>query len=146
MSFLSSNLNVEEFKIIQLNIQSISSKLDGLGVLVEEIDLDMISLVEHWCDMDSVSVVSISGYVRVDYFCHVQRQHAGSMIFTKAGLQVKKLFVSDFSIEIHMEMCDIVASVDNACLGIISIYRPCTGNLGFFFEKLFCALRSVLIK
>lgn len=127
---------------MQLNVQSISNKLENLEILFEEKNPDVISVVEHWCNKDSIGAMVIPGYIQADCFCRSYREHGGSMLLCKAGLKFKNLLLSEFSEEMHIEICGIEVSFRNARLGILSIYRPCNGDIDLFFDKLHYALQA----
>lgn len=127
-------------RLLQLNVQCISNKVDIIELLLAEKNPDIVSVAEHWCSSESVKMMSIPGYFQADYYCRANRAHGGTMIYVKSGLQVKNLCVSKFSVELECEMCGIVTTAGDCKLGIISVYRPCSGNFVIFLERLSCAL------
>ncbi|XP_045477990.1 uncharacterized protein LOC123683137 [Harmonia axyridis] len=112
---------------MQLNVQCLSNKLNSLEVLLEEKHPDVLSVSEHWCKEDGVTSMVLPGYTLADYFCRSSREHGGSLLYTRNGLEVKRLKVSEFSVEMHVEICGIVVTVGDASFSVLSVYRPCTG-------------------
>lgn len=44
----------------------------------------------------------------------------------------------------HVEICATEISIENNRVAILSVYRPCSGNVNIFFDALFSALQSCL--
>lgn len=134
--------SITKFKIMQVNIQSIANKLDNLEVFLTQEYPDVISMVEHWCSGETIDLMKLPGYQQADFFCRSMKEHGGTVLYVRSNIQVKKLPVSGFSEELHFEVSGIKVLFHNMKLGIISIYRPPTGNINIFFEKLTAVLYS----
>lgn len=125
--------SIREFKIMQVNIQSIANKLDNPEVFLTQEYPDLISMVEHWCSGETIDLMKLPGYQQADFFCRSMKEHGGTVLYVRSNIQVKKLQVSGFSEELHFEASGIKVLFHNLKLGIISIYRPPTGNTIIFF-------------
>lgn len=126
----------EKFRLLQLNVQCISNKLDRLELLLVEQDPIIVSVVEHWCNSDNVKTMMIPGFFLADYYCRPHRAHGGSMIYVRNGVKTKKLCVSAFSEEMHCEISGTIVETDNQQIGILSVYRPCSGSVDVFLDRL----------
>ncbi|KAJ8910634.1 hypothetical protein NQ315_012502 [Exocentrus adspersus] len=78
-------------KILQLNVQCISNKLDCLEVLLLEEAPDVFTVVEHWCDERRMEVTSFPGFERVAYSCRINHLHGGTATYVRHGHQVQAL-------------------------------------------------------
>lgn len=114
--------------------------MDILELFVHEKKPDIISVVEHWCCSENVETMTIPGYFQAAYYCRPNREHGGSMIYVKAGHQVKSLCVSQFSEELECEICGIIVIAHNIRIGIVSVYRPGSGNVENFLERISLSL------
>lgn len=112
------------------------NKIDSISVLLEAMNPDVISVVEHWCSDESLSVVVLPGYDRAASFCRSKREHGGSAIFTRIGLVPRDLQVTKMSEEMECESCAVKINIGQNHFTIISVYRPPSGNLEIFLEKL----------
>lgn len=128
--------NSEKLGILHLNVQCLSNKLDNLELLLSERNPEIVSVVEHWCTCESVKTMTVPGYVQADHYCRPNRIHGGSMIYVRAGVRVKNLCVSGFSEEMECEISGTIVMTGKVKLGILSVYRPCSGNFEIFLERL----------
>lgn len=133
---LSTNTSRKKFKILQLNVQCISNKLDALEVLFSEHQPDIVSISEHWCSPESVLTMNIPGYQRLDFYCRPNRAHGGSMVYVRSELKVEKLRVSQFSEEMQFEVCGVKMHTHEMRFIVLSVYRPCSGDFELFLDRI----------
>lgn len=57
--------DVGDLKLMQLNVQCISNKMDILELLLEDCNPHVVSVVEHWCSGESVTSMMFPGYNRL---------------------------------------------------------------------------------
>lgn len=74
----------------------------------------------------------IPGYILADDYCRPNLIHGVSMIYIKAGV----LRVSAFSDEMECDVSGVILMDGSVKLGILSIYRPCSGDFETFLETL----------
>lgn len=103
--------------------------------MVEE-NPDVVSIAEHWCNIENIGMMSIPGYIQPASFCRPTRKHGGTMIFVKNDLQVKTLDISAFSEEMQCEVCGIKLLIHGLRVGVISVYRRPSGDIVNFLDKL----------
>lgn len=126
----------ENLRLLQLNVQNLSNKLDILELLFSEACPDIVSVVEHWCTSDSVKTMTIAGYTLTDYYCRPQREHGGSLIYVRNDVLVRNLSVSVFSDEMNFEVSGTIVMANDIRVGIISVYRPGSGDFEVFLDRL----------
>lgn len=114
--------------------------MENMELLLAEHEPDIVSVVEHWCDQENVKTMTIPGYIQADSYCRPNRAHGGSMIYVKTGLQTKNLFVSRFSEEMECEISGTIVTVHNIRMSVLSVYRPCSGNVEIFLDRISLAL------
>ena len=111
-----SNLNSVQTKvnkkcglnIFYWNLQSLLNKIDIISVLLNQYDVDILCVVEHWLSADELCLIKFSGYVLVDYFCRPKNgMHGGSAIYAKNTLKAVKVECSEFSALFTFEICSI---------------------------------------
>lgn len=118
--------------------------MENLELLFADKNPDIVSVVEHWCNSDSVKSMVIPGYIQANYYCRSNRIHGGSMIYVKTGMKMKNLGVSLYSVEMDFEVCGTIVMADNIRFGIISVYRPCSGNFDVFLDSMFYTINYSL--
>lgn len=71
-------------KIVQLNAQGISNKINDIEVYVTLENPDILSVAEHWCSPHEISFMNIPGYVMAASYCRPNRQchHAVGQPYT----------------------------------------------------------------
>lgn len=72
------------FEIIQVNDHSLANKNDKSEVLLLEEKCDLISIVEHWCNIKSTDFMSIPCYRLLFKFCRTTHIHGGTLIYVKS--------------------------------------------------------------
>lgn len=129
----------EACKILQVNSQSLLSKLDRLRVLVATERPTVICIQEHWFTETNCCLLLLGGYRLADIYCRRDRTRGGSLILVKDDHRIvtKKLdFAARESVESDFECCAVQFQTDCFHCCIVSIYRSPTGSLDVFFEKL----------
>lgn len=111
------------------------NKMNMLSILFSEKSPDIVSIVEHWCDPDGMATMVIPGYKLVSYFCRTSRKHGGTAIYAKIGLRVSDLCISGLSQELESEFCAVKFVLGGVKFGVISVYRPPTGDIQVFLDK-----------
>lgn len=123
-------------RILHLNVQSIISKIDKISLLLLDKKPDIVSIAEHWCKEEGMEVVRFPGYKMVSYFCRPTREHGGSAIFARDEMEVKIIHINKFSEELVCECCAVKFKIGQHSIGVISAYRPPTGNFESFLIKM----------
>lgn len=125
-----------------MNIQSVFNKLDELDLLINDHDIDILCLSEHWLKERSLKYCNINNLVLANAFCRVNSIRGGVIIYVKSNYEFKKVeHLDKMSQELHCE----ITSVEIVTLNIIiiNIYRSPNGDIDIFFKilnKLFSKL------
>lgn len=127
----------EQYKIktLYINIQSLFNKLDELDVLINNENIDILCLSEHWVKDHSLKFCNINNFVLANAFCRVRSLRGGVIIYIKSNYEFKKVECLDkISQELHCEIASIEIVTLNSI--IINIYRSPNGDINIFFEIL----------
>lgn len=78
----------------------------------------------------------MSHYTIASYFVRRNHIHGGTIIYTKNQLQFKNIdAVNEFSCEMNIECCGIAFVFENQSYIIVCIYRPPSGDIDTFFNR-----------
>lgn len=125
----------ESFKILHVNVQSLSNKMINMEFLFEEERPHIASIVEHWCNSDKLQYLSINGYIQAASFCRETYIHGGAVIYARNDLQVKDVGISKFSVEKQFEFCGVKVTLREYSYCVISVYRVPDGDFFQFLER-----------
>lgn len=125
------------FKLLNINIQCLSNKLDFIELLSSDTDADFLCISEHWLERAQVDNLDIQGYTKISAFCRTKRtDHGGTVVFTKTRLShwCKHLqeYV-DMSREYDFE-CSAILFNKKIC--ILCLYRSQVGSFDSFIARL----------
>lgn len=133
-------------KIFHQNIQSISSKIGEIEVLIDGYleRPSVLCFTEHWCVNTEIEFAKIAGYMLASHCSRANMSHGGSCIFVENGIEYRELRdLTQLSIEGQMEC----SAVEISNVIVICIYRPSskTAKLDIFLaalSRLFDELRQ----
>lgn len=126
----------ESFKIVHVNVQSLSNKIDNLQLLFAEEYPLFASVVEHWCTSDKLKSMSVRGYILAASFCRRRYLHGGTAIYTKIGMNGIDMDISKYSIEKIFEVCGVKVILHGIKYGVISAYRVPASDYSLFIDRL----------
>lgn len=138
-----------KFKIVHVNVQCITNKINETEIFVKEHNVDILCLTEHWLLHNDIENISFPNYTLVSYFSRVSHIHGGSSIYVKNNIISTKLkLLNDLSIECQVEMSgiSICTSDMKQKIAIINIYRPPKGDVHIFLNNLAEALNTITKK
>lgn len=70
-------------KLLNLNIQCITNKINTIDLLASEINPCFLCFSEHWaCEMQ-IEHINILGYQQISNYCRQSYSHGGTVIFAK---------------------------------------------------------------
>lgn len=113
-----------------------------MDLLINDYDIDILCLSEHWVKEHSLKFCNINNLVLANAFCRVNNIRGGVIIYVNSNYEFKKVeHLDKMSQELHCE----ITSVEIVTLNImvINIYRSPNGDIDMFFEilkKLFSKL------
>lgn len=109
-------------RIMCQNIQCLSNKIDDLNVFLEDADMDIIVMCEHWLLPENYQLFALEGYELRAKFLRQNHEHGGVAIFVKNHIKTKeRLDIQALTVEFVVEFCAIEVTKCN--LLIISLYR-----------------------
>lgn len=123
-------------KIINLNVQSLTNKLEKLEILLAEENPAVVSIVEHWCHPDQISNMATPGYDLVTSYCRPTRQNGGTALYVNHKYEAQTIDVQDFNIEMQFECCAIKFNAAGHKMMVLSIYHPPSGDVNLFLTQL----------
>ena len=115
------------------NAQCLANKILPIQVILEENDVDVLLISEHWQTNENISSLSFTSYKLQSFFCRSQSTHGGVAIYCKHQLDVKYLPVSEYCLEGIFE-CACV-EIPHLRIIIVVIYRPPAGNFNLFLQQ-----------
>lgn len=124
--------------VLHQNVQSIGNSVDGLQYLMEKNEeCGFLCITEHWKTEQQLSCIGLQGFYLASSWCREENQHGGSAVYVRNGIDTKvRSDIVNLSVKFNFECAAIESKFQNRVVLIISIYRPCSGCLDLFFEKL----------
>jgi len=129
-------------KIINVNIQSLSNKVNQINLLLQNVKVQVMCLTEHWVSEENMSNINFTDYLIAASFCRKQYIHGGVLLLVNQNVPTKPLNISSYSIEKHIEICGIQLPEEKSL--IVAVYRSPVGNEDIFFETIGIVLDSLL--
>lgn len=144
------NRNNDKLRVMNLNIAGISGKIDSLSLTLVENNVDIVSIVEHWCRREELNMINLKGYTLCAQFCRIKNR-GGVCVFARTALNMTTICYKK-CIERVFEACVAVLKNKNNknCkerynLYVVSVYRTpesCVKEfikqLGVFLFDLYC--------
>ena len=133
-----------DFKIISLNCQSLSAKIDNLKMLMHNLDnqqvyIDAICLQESWLsDLSDLSLLHVEGYQLISMAKHCSA-HSGLVIYLSNKYQHEVLNIHEQSNLWDGQFIKISGMLHNRNIILGNIYRPpndINENYKTFFDEL----------
>lgn len=122
---------------MHFNIQGLTNKTDPLSILLEEHEVDIICLCEHWLRLWELKVTHIENFNLVSSYCRTDMSRGGVSVYCRNGIELKPL-VCKHCIEKHFECC--IAYVERwggrSRLYIITVYRTPDSDFRRFVDAL----------
>lgn len=124
--------------LIHQNVQSLGNSIDMIeDMLRQHNNCLFLCLSEHWKTDQQLASLGIRGYHLVAKFCRSEGRHGGVAIYLRDDMkcQVRKK-TGNLSIINEIEVVAIECSVGKCQMIIVTMYRPCDGNVQLFFQQL----------
>lgn len=139
-----SNLKVDKLVLANLNIQSITNKIDLLRVKVQNERVDILCITEHWLAAENLQSPNIDGYDIISGYCRGSTIHGGSMILLRNELHHEKINLGDMAVDFSFEASAAYIKELEAIL--LCVYRAPSSNVKDFFDRMETALQYLLNK
>lgn len=136
------NVLKENLRIMYLNIQSITNKINSIEHIIEQKDIHILCLSEHWMNSENFNCYNLTEHKLVSIFYRTTYKHGGVAIFCKNNMSAVNIpEITNLSIEITCEITAVY--IENIKLIILTIYR--TGdNLEKFIDIIEQALDYIV--
>lgn len=130
-----------KINVLHQNVQCIRNKIEALELLLDDNDIDIVCITEHWLKTFEVNAVVINNYSVSSIFCRSEFKNGGVAILHRTSnlenMSVKELsFVSKYSVEKTIEIVGAEVKIANTRIIVLTIYRSPEGNLDEFFFRL----------
>lgn len=147
-SLIDHTLSNSEFALVSFNIRSILPKIDSLELLIQESKPDLVNINETWLNSAIPDhSIPIEGYDIIRYDRKNNQRGGGLASYIKQGngaiydnIKFSDLNTSDADIELHIFSLKVRKMRK---MLILNTYRPPSGNLLAFFDKLENAFNKV---
>lgn len=133
------------FTLANINLQSLSNKIDNFTYFLNEQNIDLGCITEHWLSSDVVRRVFIENYVVASAYCHQSSRHGGAAIILRNNVSVKEVTeIKKLSSDEITEMTAVRIAERN--LTVVAIYRPPSGDFETFITIMNQALQICMEK
>ncbi|KAK9685142.1 hypothetical protein QE152_g38270 [Popillia japonica] len=113
--------------IDNINIQSLSNKIDAVEFYLNDVQPDFMLVTEHWLSKAKVDQIKFKGYTVATDFCRQRHIHGGVLILKKSSYSTERLgFLDNYCVERDIEVVGIHFRDENMIL--IAVYRSPLGN------------------
>lgn len=76
------NKQSKNYTMSHINIQSISTALNGLEIFAHKNNIDFLLITEHWQTHEQLAAYKPHGYNLISSFCGEQNKHGGYVQYT----------------------------------------------------------------
>ncbi|KAG5900191.1 hypothetical protein JTB14_035335 [Gonioctena quinquepunctata] len=122
-------------RLLHLNTDSIKSKSLMVNVLLQEYNVNIFCLTEHWCNVDQISKIHFDGYTLANSYCRKKFIGGGTAIFVK-NIKFEIMSSPVIQEEKIFEYSCINCYSNNLKLVVICVYRSPKSNIDCFLEKM----------
>ncbi|KAG5889421.1 hypothetical protein JTB14_032755 [Gonioctena quinquepunctata] len=94
--------------LLHINIQCLNNKLNDVEVILDQYNVDVFCICEHWFMNNDLEYVTIPGYRLISYFSRSEHIHGGTAIFSKENHMCNEISeIKHLSIECQFEICGV---------------------------------------
>lgn len=137
--------NNESFKVFNINIQCLKSKLNLLNFELASDYADVLLLCETWSNQYDVNLYVPQNYVLAASYIRHNSIRGGTSIFCKSNYQFKCIDIP-FCIEKIFECCCISIKTNNQTLIFLSVYKSPVSNFNCFVNQFESCLNFLFSK
>lgn len=128
--------------LLNINIQSLTNKLNSLEMILHTNNIDFACITEHWLGSDMLNACVINGFSIGSAYCRKVKKHGGAMILIKEGISfIERSDLKEISVEMDIEIAAIELKSSNTL--IVSLYRSPNGDFNNFLDGL-CSLLEII--
>lgn len=127
-----SNISVVSsgLRILHANVQGIEEKILEYESILDEEQIDLFCVNEHWLRESGFAALKIAGFRAVSGFCRSDRIKGGVGIYAREGIDCETMNLERFSVEIQGEVTGVFLNRFN--IQLLSVYRSPSGVLDEF--------------
>lgn len=118
-----------------LNIQSIANKTQEMDVVLQECNLDLVCLSEHWLKPQETQFYNLNGYSLAACYARESASHGGSSIYVRKDSEYKLIDIGQFCMDFHHESVAINLLNGSKNVIVVSVYRSPNGDPKIFLSK-----------
>lgn len=131
--------------IANINVQSLGNKIDNFTHFLNDQNVNIGCITEHWLSSGILDRIFIENYVVASAYCRRSSRHGGAAIILRNNIPFKELSeIKDLSVDRIIEMTAIRIAKRN--LTVVAVYRPPSGDFETFESIMNQALEICLQK
>lgn len=117
-------------------MRCLGNSADQLEAFIEDKDIQILCISEHWQCQEQLEVLNIKNYKMVSSFCRPVHQHGGVVIYCTLGTFSRPLGeINTLSESKVFECCGAEIYLGNKNILIACVYRPPDGDINMFMYK-----------
>lgn len=121
--------------VLNVNVQSITNKIDTLSIVMNEMDIDVAILTETWLTEQTIENIHLLNYNIASTHSRQKYGHGGVAVLIKNDTIYKELAWLDEHVEeLNFEVTGI--EIVNKNTLILGIYKSQKANIDIFFDKM----------
>lgn len=131
--------NIDSINILHCNVRSAKNKIHEIEASLQDINVDVVCLTEHWLNKEEIDLFSLNDYRVASSSARQLSRGGGTVILVDSVVESQDLdFLSKYNVEKSVELCGILLKEINVF--VIVAYRAPTGN----FDTFLAAIESVI--
>ena len=133
--------------IIHQNVQSIGNSIDRINEMMKDnLNCKVLCLSEHWKSKTLLKNYVINNFRLISEFCREDGKYGGSAIYVRQDLKSRELVcVTKIAISGVFECSAIECSFGKTGAVIVNVYRPPSGDIRIFLDKIEFLLNKIFI-
>lgn len=106
-------------------------------MLKDHADCKVLCVSEHWKSEDQICLLAIEDFKLATKFCRQEGQHGGSAVYVRRNVKCKvRSKLNGLSVSGVFECAAVEVKLGKSDVIIVSVYRPPTGDIGIFLDKI----------
>jgi hypothetical protein len=131
------------FKVFHQNIRSLANKVYQLETILQSMETThVVCLTEHWKTKEELDSIKIMNYGLTSSYCRINNVHGGASIYVHDSINAAEITnLVNLSGEMDIEIA--ANYIKDFNIAVVCIYRPPSGNINVFFDKLTLLLNII---
>lgn len=129
---------LKNISVIHQNVQSLGNVVERIeSELKEHPECEVLCITEHWKSEDQIKYLTIRNFKLISSLCRGELEHGGSAVYVKKNIKARpREDLKVLSIIGVFECAATECKLGSMQAIVVSIYRPCNGNMRIFFNRL----------